>query len=300
MSPAIETKGLSYRAGDFALAGLDLRVPTGSVYGFLGPNGAGKSTTIRLMLGLLNPHAGSMVLLGEPVPARLPAVLSRIGFVPERPHLHRHLQVRESLQLHAAFHPRWDAARALELQREFALRDAQRLDRLSKGEMGKLLVLQALCQRPDLLVLDEPTDGLDPVVRRDVLGAILGWVADTNATVFISSHLVHEIERFCDWIGVLDRGRLVAELPMPQFRDGIKRLRVRGAPPEMGPLPFALLLREIDAIGGESWVVRGWQAPMASWFEGVGAALHDVQDLDLEEGFVELLRSARQERREVA
>lgn len=159
--------------------------------------------------------------------------------------------------------------------------------------MGKLEMLLALAQRPELLVLDEPTDGLDPVVRRDVLTALLDYVSQQNATVFISSHLVHELERICDWVGVMDRGRLVAELPMHSFKNGIKRLRVAGAPALLGDTPFVLLSREAGDGQFETWVVRGWQAPMTQYFEGVGATLREVVDLDLEEGFVELLRTFR-------
>jgi ABC-2 type transport system ATP-binding protein len=156
-------------------------------------------------------------------------------------------------------------------------------------------MLLALSQRPDLLVLDEPTDGLDPVVRRDVLAAVLDYVSETGATVFISSHLVHELERICDWVGVMDRGRLIAELPMQQFKNGIKRLRIAGAPASLDRLPFTLLSRQSDnGVGStETWIVRGWEPPMRQYLDGVGATLRDVIDLDLEEGFVELLRSSR-------
>jgi ABC-2 type transport system ATP-binding protein len=118
-------------------------------------------------------------------------------------------------------------------------------------------------------------------------------VAQRNATVFISSHLVHELERICDWVGVMDRGRLVAELPMQSFKNGMKRLRVQRAPALLGDTPFVLLAREHLDQAAETWIVRGWQPPMSQYFEGVGATLREVIDLDLEEGFVELLRTAR-------
>jgi ABC-2 type transport system ATP-binding protein len=162
--------------------------------------------------------------------------------------------------------------------------------------MGKLEMLLALAQRPELLVLDEPTDGLDPVVRRDVLTALLDYVSQQNATVFISSHLVHELERICDWVGVMDKGRLVTELPMHSFKSGIKRLRIADPPALPGDTPFVVLARESGNGALETWIVRGWQAPMSQYFEGVGASLREVIDLDLEEGFVELLRTFREPR----
>lgn len=294
MTLAIETRELEWRAGkQFALQQLSLNVPAGAIYGFLGPNGSGKTTTIRLLLGLLRAQSGSIQVLGHSVPDQVHLALLRTGYVPERPHLYPTLTVGESVRYHAAFYPGWDATWAADLQRRFGLDDGRVVGRLSKGEMGKLMILLALAQSPELLVLDEPTDGLDPVVRREVLTALLDYVAGRRASVFISSHLVHELERICDWVGVMDRGRLVAELPMQTFKNGIKRLRVQRAPALLGDLPFVLLAREPAEATGETWVVRGWQPPMAQYFEGIGATLRDIVDLDLEEGFVELLRTAR-------
>jgi ABC-2 type transport system ATP-binding protein len=295
VSIAIEVQELRYRASpEFAIEDLTLTVPTGALYGFLGPNGCGKTTTIRLLLGLLRRDAGQVRMLGHPVPDELPAALARTGVIPDRPHLHRYLTVAESLAFHRAFYPKWDASWATDLLGEFRLLPHQRLARLSKGEYAKLMMLLALCQRPDLLVLDEPMDGLDPVVRRDVLSALLDYVSNRGATVFVSSHLVHELERFCDWIGVMDRGRLVVELPMNDFRSGNKRIRLAGAGPlEPVDAPFTLLARERDAGAVETWVVRGWRPEMTGWFERDGVTVREVTDLDLEDGFVELLRAFR-------
>ncbi len=294
MSMAIETREVGYRAGrNFEIRDLSLHVPTGAIYGFLGPNGSGKTTTIRLLLGLLRPRAGRLTVLGHDIPRESPRALARTGYVPERPHLYPTLTVGESLRYHAAFYPGWDWRWADELTARFGLDRHTPFGRLSKGETGKLMILLALSQLPDLLVLDEPTDGLDPVVRREVLTALLDYVGQHNATVFISSHLVHELERICDWVGVMDRGRLVAEMPMQSFKSGIKRLRVHGAPSLLGDTPFVVLARHYVEGQGETWIVRGWQAPMTQYFDGIGAALREVIDLDLEEGFVELLSTAR-------
>ena len=296
MSNAIETKNLHRRMGrTFEIRDLSLSVPTGSIYGFLGPNGSGKTTTVRLMLGLLRHTGGTITVLGRPIPGDAPRVLARTGYVPERPHLYSTFTVGEAMRYHASFYSSWDQRRAEDLTRRFGLDAASRVSQLSKGETGKLMMLLALAQSPDLLVLDEPTDGLDPVVRREVLSALLDYVSQRDATVFISSHLVHELERICDWVGVMDYGRLVAEMPMQTFKNGIKRLRVTDAPSLVSDTPFVLLARDAgDGLsGGEVWVVRGWQDPMKQYFEGVGARLREVVDLDLEEGFVELLRTFR-------
>jgi ABC-2 type transport system ATP-binding protein len=296
MNHAIELNGVGWKAGKgFALQDVTLRVPVGSIYGFLGPNGSGKTTTIRIFMGMIKPDQGEIRMLGKPVPRELPRILARVGYVPERPHVYPALTVEEAVRFHSTFYPSWDRAWAAELGQRLELDPTRKIARLSKGETGKLLLLLALSQRPDLLVLDEPTDGLDPVVRREVLTAVLDYVSETSATVFISSHLVHELERICDWVGVLDGGQVVAELPMLSFKSGIKRIRVAGAPATPGDTPFVILNRlERDGLGmTETWIVRGWQDPMRQYFEGVGATLRDVVDLDLEEGFVELLRSAR-------
>src|SRR5437879_6371047 len=163
-----------------------MHVPAGSFYGFLGPNGAGKTTTIRLLLGLLKPGGGSITVLGHSMPSEHVAVLARTGYVPERPHLYPTMSVDEALRFHSAFHVRWNHEWAAELKKQFNLVSDRKVGSLSKGETGKLMMLLALAQQPELLLLDEPTDGLDPVVRREVLEALLTYVSTNHATVLIS------------------------------------------------------------------------------------------------------------------
>jgi len=296
VNSAISLTNVGWRASDsFALRGVTIRVPRGSIYGFLGPNGSGKTTTIRIFMGMLKPQAGVITMLDREVPREMKSVLARVGYVPERPHVYPALTVAEQVRYHASFFRLFDHGWAKELTGRLALHPHQRIARMSKGETAKLLLLLALSQRPELLVLDEPTDGLDPVVRRDVLSAVLDYVSETSATVFISSHLVHELERICDWVGVMDAGTVIAEMPMQQFKNGIKRLRVASAPPLAADAPFTLVSRHADNGAGstETWVVRGWEPSMRYYFDGTGASLRDIVDLDLEESFVELLRSSR-------
>jgi ABC-2 type transport system ATP-binding protein len=295
MSDAIEIESLRYRAGSFELKDVSLHVPAGSIYGFLGPNGSGKTTTMRLVLGLLRPLGGRISVLGDRMPEDAPKILARVGYVPEQPHLDATLTVREIITFQAAFYPTWDRSVAEDLLRRFELEDGKLFARLSKGQKAKLMILLALAQRGELLVLDEPTDGLDPVVRRDILAALLEYVSQRQATIFISSHLVHELERFCDWVAVMDDGRVVTEVPMEKLKQGTKRLVVSGAPATIGATPFVVLSRD-RSNGAERWIVGQWEPEMKSYFEGVGASLVDVIDLDLEDGFVELLRSFRTSR----
>jgi len=297
MTNAIEIERLHYRVGNaFEIKELDLHVPTGSIYGFLGPNGSGKTTTIRLILGLLRPLSGRITVLGDPMPEQHARVLGRVGFVPEQPHLDATLTVRELIDFQAAFYARWDAERARELVKSFELDESRLFGRLSKGQKAKLMILLALAQGGDLLVLDEPTDGLDPVVRRDILSALLTYVSERGATIFISSHLVHELERVCDWVAVMDDGRLITESPMEKLKHGTKRLVISGVPADIGTPPFRMLSREASNGAGENWVVGDWEPGMTSYIESLGASVRDVVDLDLEDGFVELLRSFRKVR----
>lgn len=303
MSLAIETERLRYQPGKrFALQDLALRVPAGAVYGFLGPNGSGKTTTIKLLLGLLRARRGSIRVLGRDVPRESASVLAEVGYVPEVPHLYQSLRVDQAVDYHAGFYPGWDAALADTLLERFCLPTDQRLRTLSKGELRKLMILLAIAQRPRLLMLDEPTDGLDPVVRRDILDVLQDAVRSDETTVFISSHLVHELELICDWIAVLDDGALIAQLPMTEFRNEIKVLHLSAAPPEPTDAPFTVLRRstpdEPPSDESVQWVVRGWRAGMESFFEGSGTVIQKIVDVDLENGFVELLRSFRN--REVA
>jgi ABC-2 type transport system ATP-binding protein len=300
MTNAVETERLTYAAGRgdkaFRITGLSMHVPRGAVYGFLGANGSGKTTTFRLLLALLKPDSGQIRVLGESMPDRYVQVLAKTGYVPERPHVYPSLTVREAIELHRAFYPTWDQKWADDLLKEFNLVPDRRQAALSKGESGKLQMLIALSQRPELLILDEPTDGLDPVVRRDLLAALLAYVNDTQATVLISSHLVHELERICDWVGLMDHGRLLAEMPMQEFKNGVKRLRISGAPAAIANAPFTLLSRTSENNGTEQWIVRGWTESMHEIIGTHGAVLREVVDLDLEEGFVEILRASRANR----
>src|SRR3954469_24067259 len=170
MSNAVETERLNYATGRgenaFRLTNLSMHVPRGAVYGFLGANGSGKTTTFRLLLALLKGDSGRITVLGESMPDRYVSVLAKTGYVPERPHVYPSLTVREAIDLHRAFYPTWDQKWSETLLKEFRLVSDRKQGSLSKGESGKLQMLLALSQRPELLILDEPTDGLDPVARR--------------------------------------------------------------------------------------------------------------------------------------
>ena len=213
---AIEAAGLTKRfGGRLAVDDVELRVPRGSAFGYLGPNGAGKTTLIRLLLGLTDATAGSMSLLGRPVPAERAVALGRVGAIVEEPHFHKHLSGRENLRIVAAArepqaHDRIDGA----LERAgLTDRADERVKRYSQGMRQRLGVARALLADPELLILDEPTNGLDPAGIHEFRAMIRGFVAE-GRTVLLSSHHLAEVERICDRVAIADRGRIVAQGPI--------------------------------------------------------------------------------------
>jgi ABC-2 type transport system ATP-binding protein len=236
---AVQSAGLSKRFGrQLAVNAIDLAVPQGSVYGFLGPNGSGKTTTIRLLLGLIRPTAGSHALLGAPMPAGATRVLPRVGALIEGPAFHPYLSGRDNLR-------RLDAADRTVGPATAGTRIDRALDRVgllaaagkryraySLGMRQRLAIAAALLRPRDLLILDEPTNGLDPQGTREVR-ALIGMLAEHGTTVLLSTHLLSEVEQICSHVGVMHLGRLVAQAPLAELRAGtVSRVRVDTTRPE--------------------------------------------------------------------
>src|SRR5947209_2093261 len=232
----IEVAGLTRRFGPkVALADVRLAVPRGGVFGLVGVNGAGKTTLIKHALGLLRAQAGTVRVFGLD-PASDPAgVLSRVGYLSEEPDLPGWMRVGELFRYTRAFYPNWDPAFAEELRSSFALDPRARVKHLSKGQRARAGLVLALAHRPELLVLDEPSSGLDPIVRRDILAAVIRTVADEGRTVLFSSHLLHEVERVADRVALLDRGRVVFSGALDDIKGTHHRLTLRF--PEARPTP---------------------------------------------------------------
>jgi ABC-2 type transport system ATP-binding protein len=214
-APIIETRGLVKRFSDVdAVAGIDLRVPHGGVYGFLGPNGAGKTTTIRILLSLIRPTRGTSLLFGEPVVAGA-AVLRRVGALVERPAFYPYLSALDNLGVigNARSMARAEIARrAPEALDRVGLADAakRKAGRFSTGMRQRLGIAAALLDRPELVILDEPTNGLDPSGVVDVRALVAGLARD-GTTLFLSSHVLPEVEQLCDRVAILQAGRIIAE-----------------------------------------------------------------------------------------
>jgi len=223
---ALWTEGLRKRFGDtVAVDGIDLRVPRGSIFGFLGPNGAGKTTTIKLLLGLLRPDGGRFAVLGREGRPQ-PDVLARVGYVPEIPGLYSYMTAGDLAAFCSRLYPRWDQGLVDRYLDFFRLPRNRKVGRFSRGMKGQLALVLALGARPDLLVLDEPTAGLDPVARKHFLQTVLAEATAAGQTVFLSSHLLEDVERVADTLAIIRNGCLVLQKPMDEVKMGEKKVRV--------------------------------------------------------------------------
>jgi ABC-2 type transport system ATP-binding protein len=224
--PAIETSGLTKRFGDrTAVDGVDLCVPRGSAFGFLGPNGAGKTTMIRMLLGLTHASAGQMRVLGHPVPAERGTALQRVGAIVEDPRFHPYLSGRENLRIVAAIRVPESAARIAPALARVGLsgRADEKVKRYSLGMRQRLGVARCLLADPLLLILDEPTNGLDPGGIQEFREMIRAMVEQEGRTVFLSSHLLDEVEKICDAAAIVDRGKVVTQGPIAELAEGEAR-----------------------------------------------------------------------------
>jgi ABC-2 type transport system ATP-binding protein len=298
---ALATSGLSkrFRNGQLAVDGIDLAVPSGSVYGFLGPNGSGKTTTIRMLLGLIQPTAGQQQVLGIPMPEGQIEALSRVGALVEGPAFYPHLSGRANLaRLDAADRTANPATaparidRALDQVGLLAAAD-KRYRAYSLGMKQRLAIAASLLRPRELVILDEPTNGLDPQGTREVR-ALIRQIAADGATVFVSSHLLAEVEQICTHVGVMRTGRLVFQGPLAQLhRDEASRVLVRTPQPELAVKVLADLgLTGIREAGREVSADLGTLQPEFVCerlvLAGVPVAGLETPRRSLEDEFVEL------------
>jgi ABC-2 type transport system ATP-binding protein len=211
--PAVRIESLS-RAfrGKQALDRVNLTIPTGSIFGLVGLNGSGKTTLIRHIIGLLRPLHGTVEVLGQSPIAKPESFLMRIGYLTEEDSLPQWMRVGELIDFSRAVYPTWDDAYAKELCEMFGLSRSLRLSSLSKGQRARAGLLVAIAYRPELLVLDEPSRGLDPLARSDILEAIIRTISEDGRTVLFSSHLLDEVDRICDTVALMSAGRILETL----------------------------------------------------------------------------------------
>lgn len=288
----ISVSGLTRRFGArTALASVSLSVPRGTVYGLVGENGAGKTTLIKHVLGLLRAESGSVRVFGHDPVADPVAVLSRVGYLSEENDLPGWMRVDELIRYSRAFYPAWDDAYAEELRQTFALDPSTRIKDLSRGQKARAGLLIALAYRPELLVLDEPSSGLDPIVRRDILGAIIRTIAHEGRTVLFSSHLLEEVEQVADHVTMISKGRIALSAPLQEMKASHRCVTVHFAEPQPQPPVIGGVLRWERGDGTDrEWtaVVRGGSGELNTAVAGLdgGASIVAERIPSLDEIFV--------------
>ena len=287
----VEMEGVSRRYGQkWALDKVSLAMPRGVVLGLVGANGAGKTTLIKHILGLLRAQTGRVQVLGMD-PSRHPVeVLSRLGYLSEDRDLPPWMSVGELLRYSRAFRHTWDDEYAGELRRKFQLPEAALVRHLSKGELAKAGLIVALAHKPDLLVLDEPSSGLDPIVRREMLEAVVRSVADQGRTVLFSSHLLDEIVRVSDHVAMMAHGQILVHGPLQEVLESHRRIviRLHATPQGIPDLPGVLSI----AGGPDEWTVicNGDRGRLASHLHGMGGSIVEETEASFDEIFQARIR----------
>lgn len=289
---AVQTRELSKRFGNqIALNDISLQVPRGAVYLLVGPNGAGKSTTLKILLDLMRADQGVAEVFGLDSRGRAPEVRANVGYVPERTDWgYGWMRVDRLLEHHALYYPTWDATYASRLAQKFELRLDRKMGVLSKGQARRVHLTMALAHRPPLLLLDEPTDGLDPLMRDETLGALADHLSESETTVVISTHHVEEVERLADHIGVLRSGELRAQMSRADLDAGLRRYRIEVPEKWAGVASLnGTVLRRVTASREVQWTVWGQEAEIVQKLAGSGGTVREVVPVSLLDATLALL-----------
>ena len=277
----LKMQNVTKNFGSFtALKDLSMTVPKGAVYGLVGPNGAGKSTAIRLLTGVYRPDAGSITLGGETVYEN-PAVKSRISYIPDDIFYFPSASLEEMRKYYKGFYPKFDDELFDRLYDVFQLPKKSPIRRFSKGMQKQAAFHLSICTRPDVLILDEPVDGLDPVMRRQVWSLILSDVAQRETTVLISSHNLRELEDICDHVGIMDKGNMLLEKSLASMQGNTVKLQM------VGDVPTGLDILHTATSGRlNTLVVRGTPEEVQAKVSACKPAYFDILPLSLEEIFI--------------
>lgn len=290
MTPAFSLSGIAKRYPDFALHDITLQLPEGQVMGLVGVNGAGKTTLLRLLTGLAAADAGEVQVLGHRLPEQQVAAKRDLGFASEDMRLYKGQSLRWHMDLVGRTYPGWDAAYAAELVKRFELRVEQTLGGFSHGQRVKALLLLCLARRPRLLLLDEPTTGLDPVARIEVLEALADVLRDERRSVLFSSHNTHDVEQLADSITFLHQGRLVASADKDSFLDSWRRIVCQGALPEgLEDWPEIASARANGSL--VEIKARAWTDDLPSRLAAHGLQVQRSDAMALEDIFITAVRS---------
>ena len=290
---AIECKGISKRYPHFQLRDVDLSFEQGTVMGLVGPNGAGKSTILRIIMGLLGPDSGSVKVLGYAMPGQQIAAKRNIGFIAEDMRLYESETIAFHMDFVRSIFDTWDDGYAETLLKRFDLTKTQKVKGLSHGQRVKATILLALARRPSLLVFDEPTTGLDPAVRKEVLDEMMAALADETRSILFSSHNTLDVEQISDYITFVYGGQVLESRNKEDFMDGWRRLRLTG--PISATLPALANIRATIHANIKDWqqsgrlcavVVNDYDDTVPAKFTAAGFEVTGVERLTLEEIFL--------------
>ncbi len=270
-----------------ALDGLDMHVKGGSIYGLVGPNGAGKSTIIRHITGIYRPDSGSVVVDGVPVYEN-PQMKSRIAWIPDELYYFVSASTKDMMKFYRGIYPKFDDKRYQALREAFpAVDEKAPIRRLSKGMQKQSAFWLALCCNPDILVLDEPVDGLDPVMRRQVWSLLMNDVSQRGTTVLVSSHNLRELEDVCDHVGILSHGKVLLERSLSELQDNILKMQVVFQETEMPKMPEEMNVLHMTKVGRiHTLIIRGNMEEIKAQIATYNPILMEALPLSLEEIFI--------------
>jgi len=268
-----------------ALDGAGIAVPPGAIYGLVGPNGAGKTTLLRCLTGVYRQDSGTIAIDGQGVWEN-PAVKTRIASIPDDWYYFAQAGVRDMMRYYKGFYPQFNMERYEKLRSVFELDQKQAIRRMSKGMQKQAAFWLAMCCMPDCLILDEPVDGLDPVMRRQVWGLIMQDVAERGTTVLVSSHNLRELEDVCDHVGIMNRGRILLERSLSELQDNTVKLQVVFSG-EAPAVPDGLTVLHRSAVGRVHTIIfRGKQSDVEARLAACGPVFLEAVPLTLEEIFI--------------
>lgn len=270
--------------GFYALSNLNMHVPEGSIYGLVGPNGAGKTTIIRHITGVYRQDSGEILVQGEPVYENVP-IKRKIGYIPDDAYYFQSASIEDMMRFYRRLYPKYDSDRFEKLKEVFPLDVKQPIRRMSKGMQKQAMFWLSMCIRPEILILDEPVDGLDPVMRRQVWSLMMEDVAEEGTTVLVSSHNLRELEDVCDHVGVMHQGSLLLEHTLSELQENICKVQL--VLKDGTFLPDELdILHQTQTGRVLTLIIRGRQDAIENTLTSLDPLFYDLVPLSLEEIFV--------------